>query len=92
MFSETTHFRLMNLYLVHSYIMWSFTILLLRFRSHFHALPFKGELRIGYWGGGAKMPTMGSRSLGTKLGEADIVILIHCAIIPLKILNVYCLK
>ena len=27
----------------------------------------RGELRIGYWGGG---PTVGSRSLGTKLGEA----------------------
>ena len=35
---------------------------------------------------------MGSRNLGTKLGEAGIVILIHCAIMLLKILNVYCLK
>ena len=43
-------------------------------------------------GGGAKMPTVGSTSLGTKLGEAGIVILIHCATMLLKILNVYCLK
>ena len=40
-------------------------------------------------GGGA---TVGSRSLGTKLGEAGIVILMHCAIMLLKILNVYCLN
>ena len=38
------------------------------------------------------MPTVGSRSLGTKLGEAGIVILIHCAIMILKILDVYSLK
>ena len=37
------------------------------------------------------MPIVGSRSLGTKLGEAGIVILIHCAIMLLKILTVYCL-
>ena len=42
--------------------------------------------------GGPKMPTVGSRSLGTKLGEAGVVILIHCAIMLLKILNVYCVK
>ena len=48
---------------------------------------------VTYWLLGApKMPTVGSRSLGTKLGEACIVILIHCAIMLLKILNVYCLK
>ena len=45
---------------------------------------------VTYWIlGGA---TVGSRNLGTKLGEAGIVILIHCAIMLLKILNVYCLK
>ena len=38
------------------------------------------------------MPTVGSTSLGTKLGEAGIVILIHCATMLLKILNVCCLK
>ena len=38
------------------------------------------------------MPTVGSMSLGTKLGGAGIVILIHCATMLLKILNVYCLK
>ena len=53
----------------------------------------RGKLRVGYWGrGGGKMPTVGSGSLGTKLGEAGIIILIHCAIMLLKILNVYCLK
>ena len=41
-------------------------------------------------GGGG--PTVGSRNLGTNLGEAGIIILIHCAIMLLKILNVYCLK
>ena len=38
------------------------------------------------------MPTVGSTSLGTKLGEAGIVILIRCATMLLKILNVYCLE
>ena len=52
-----------------------------------------GSYVLSYWLlGDPKMPTMGSRSLGTKLGEACIVILIHCAIMLLKILNVYCLK
>ena len=43
-------------------------------------------------GGGGKMPTVGSTSLDTKLWEAGIVILIHCATMLLKILNAYCLK
>ena len=47
---------------------------------------------VTYWllGGGSKMPTMGATSLGTKLGDAGIGILIHCATMLLKILNVYC--